>query len=230
MTPSHETTRFLRGLAHELRTPLGSILILTELLADGPEPLSEKQGDKVRKISLAAADLKELIEQVSAYAKAADGRLTALRSAVDLEALVGELREDHAERARVRGLELAVEWRAEAPRTLATDREILHRTLSHLLEHALGATAEGRVELGVGGDAAGVVFTVRDGGSAVAEEERDDLFEPFPPGARIRRSSGGTALTLPLAKALAGVLGGRLESAAAGERGCVFTLSLPVTV
>lgn len=230
MTASEETARFLRGLAHELRTPLGSILILTELLEDGPEPLSASQGDRVRKIGLAAADLKELVEQVSVYAKAADGRLAATPSAVDLEALVGELRQAFAERARARGLELAVEWRPEAPRSLATDREILRRALSRLLEHAVGATAEGRIELGVAREAGEAVLTVRDGGSPVAADERAALFEPFPPGVRIRRSSGGTALALPLAKALAGVLGGRLEARDAGGRGCLFTLSLPLTV
>lgn len=228
MTASHNTARFLRGLAHELRTPLGSILILTELLAEGAEPLTEKQGDKIRKIGLAAADLKKLVEQVSAYAKASDGRLTTSRSAVDLEALVGELRKTYAELARERGLELALEWQAGAPRTLSADREILRQTLSHLLEHAVGATARGRIELAVGGEADGVVFTVRDGGSPVAADGPDALFEPFPPGARIRRSSGGTALTLPLAKTLAGVLGGRLEARAAGDRGCTFTLFLPL--
>ena len=230
MTATQETARFLRGLAHELRTPLGSLLILTELLADGPEPLSEKQAEKVRKIGLAAADLKELVEQISAYAKASDGRLTTARSTVDLEALVDELRGTCAARARDRGLELAVTWRPEAPRSLDTDGEILRRILSHLLEHALGATAEGRVELEIAREENEVVFTVRDGGRAVAADERDALFEPFPPGARIRRSSGGTALSLPLAQALSGVLGGRLESRAAGDRGCAFTLSLPLAV
>lgn len=219
---SQELASFLRGLAHELRTPLGSILILTELLADGPEELSPRQSEQVRKIGLAAAGLKELIEQVSTYAKAAGGRLSTVRTAVDPEALLDELRRAYGPRAREQGRDLVVERKTDVPRTLSTDREVLCQILGHLLDHALGDLSDQPIGLGVElGAADEVTFTVR-GARVPQGGASDDLFEPFPPGAR--RSSGGTVLALPLARALSGVLGGRLRAAGDGA----LVLSLPL--
>jgi signal transduction histidine kinase len=221
--------RFLRGLAHEVRTPLGSILMLTELLADGPEGLSEKQQGQVRKIRQAAAEVSLLLDQVSTLAKVADGGLTASPSTVDLEELVGLLRDELASRDREKGRTVEVRWEQDVPKALSTDGLILRQVLVQLLEHALGATRDGAVSLVVARHGGEVVFAVRDQGAVVPEDRRDAIFEPFPPaGVRTRRSTGGTALALPLARELAGLLGGRLELESGSERGVTLTLLLPV--
>lgn len=209
--------RFLRGLAHELRTPLGSILILTELLAEGPEALAPRQSDKVRKIGLAALGLKEIVEQVSTYAKCADGRLTALRRPVDWEELLDDLRRAFAPEALDQARELTLELEPGTPRAVITDREILRRVTGLLLEHALGGRSERPIRLAVRHAASEMLVTVRGG---LDDDGGDTLFEPFPPGPR---RAGGTALTLPLARALAGVLGGRLRA-----DGDALLLSLPL--
>lgn len=220
--------RFLRGLAHEVRTPLGSILMLTELLTDGPDELSQKQLDQVRKIRRAAADVHLLLDQTTALAKAADGTLTASAAAVDLAELVEEVHGELGVRAQEKGLTFDVTWEPDAPRTLATDRLILRQVLVHLLEHALGATREGGISLTAAASDGGISLALRDGGAAVPDDRRDSFFEPFPAaGARTRRSTGGTALALPLARALAGLLGGRLELASGAEPGVTLTLFLP---
>lgn len=221
--------RFLRGLAHEVRTPLASILMLTELLADRPESLSDKQLDQVRKIRRAAADVNLLMDQVSTLAKAADGGLTASSNTVDLEELVGELQSELAAGAREGGAAIEVTWEADAPKELSTDRLILRQVLVHLLEHALGATREGGVTLTVASTGGELSIAVRDQGSAVPEEKGVALFEPFPSAAlRTRRSTGGTALALPLSSALAGLLGGRLELESGREGGVTMTLRVPI--
>ncbi len=221
--------RFLRGLAHEVRTPLGSILMLTELLADGADELTEKQLGQVRKIRRAAADVSLLIDQVSSLAKVADGRLTASWGAVDLEEVVGELHGETAARAREKGLTFEVRWAPGAPKALSTDRLILRQVLEHLLKHALGATREGGITLTVAAGDGELALAVRDRGAAVPQGEREAFFEPFPAaGARTRRSAGGTALALPLAKALSNVLRGRLELESGDERGVTLTLLLPL--
>lgn len=221
--------RFLRGLAHEVRTPLGSILMLTELMADGPERLSEKQQVQVRKIRQATAEVNLLLDQVSTLAKVADGGLTASTSTVDLQEVVGQLQDELAPRAREMGQTLEVHWEPHATATLSTDRMILRQVLVQLLEHALGATRDGAVSLIVARRGGGVSIAVRDQGAAVPEERREAFFEPFPPAAvRTRRSTGGTVLALPLASALAGLLGGRLELESGPEAGVTLTLLLPL--
>ena len=59
-------------LVHELRTPLGSVLMLTELLGEG---LDAKGGEQTRKIRKATTDVLGLLAEVSELAKIEGGRL-----------------------------------------------------------------------------------------------------------------------------------------------------------
>jgi signal transduction histidine kinase len=223
--------RFLRGLTHELRTPLASMLILAELLADGPDALSPGQRDKIAKIRQAGAGMKELIEQVSTLAKIADGRMSAHPQRIDLHAVVSELHDELGARARGRGLSLELRWEPGLPQTLHTDREILRRVLACLLEHALATARDGEITLSVArGEHASpdtVAVAVSHTGPGIPADQRQAVFEPFPPD-RLGRPHQGGALTLPLAKRLSELLLGRLELSDSDGRGSTFTLSLPL--
>lgn len=230
-----EKTRLLSALTHELRTPLGSVLMMSELLSENANGnLGQREVRYAENIHQATRDLLELIDQLGEMARIESGRMEVNRRTADPREVVREV----AESARAAGdrpedaPEVAAEVAPEAPEAVTTDPDKLRRLLGLLLESALAVSGGEPVRLrlgsGAGGAAGAAVFEVEDTGTALTDEERSALFVPFAAaGPRSSRRFGGSGLGLPLAAALAELLGGEL-TAARGGRGCVYRLSLPV--
>ncbi|WP_438283396.1 histidine kinase dimerization/phospho-acceptor domain-containing protein, partial [Pseudomonas alabamensis] len=70
-------SRFLSYMSHEFRTPLGSILSITSLLADELDgPLSAEQHKQVAFISNASRELSDMVDDLLDLAKIEAGRIT----------------------------------------------------------------------------------------------------------------------------------------------------------
>ena len=231
-------TRLLSALTHELRTPLGSILMMSELLAENAEGhLDPREVRYAENIHAATRDLLELIDRLGEIARIEAGRVEVARRAVDPEELVrGAVRDLLASREDPVAPEAAAQERPRVhltvapgtPGSVTIDRDALRKLVVLLLESALGVSAGGAVRLLLGpADEGGVEIAVRDAGGAPGEEELEGLFVPFATaGPRSRRRFGGSGLGLPLAAAVAGLLGAELTAEAA-EEGCVYRLTVP---
>ncbi len=195
---------FLRGLTHELRTPVGSLLILADLVTESAaERLSPGELDKLGKIRRAGEDLRELIGDVSILAKAADGTLRSVEGEVDLAELVAELTAELGEEAH----KLSVRLEPNLPAVRA-DRLILRRILDALLRYAVAAAKAQVILEAKPADDATLVLEIR-GLPNLPEEERERIFEPF--AAASLRVQGTSVLKVPVAAALAKLIGVRLE-------------------
>ena len=216
-SPEERHAAFLRKMAHEMRTPLGSMLMLAELLADNAAGrLGEREIGYARKMQQAGSEISNLLAAVLDLSRIETGAFTAEPRRVEITDLATELRELAADKE----LSIDVEIADGSPETLDTDRPQLKRLVGALLDHCSRHPRD--VEIGLRlapvGDG-GVAIELRHGGAPVPEDARESMFEPFQPGQR-----GAAALTLPIARALAGLLGGRLELA---HDGTAFQLTLP---
>jgi len=227
-----EKTRILSGLTHELRTPLGSILMMSELLAENASGhLDARETRYAQNIHRAAADLLELINQLGELSRVEAGRTRGGETTLEPRKLAERLEQRFAAHAADAGTRLLFDVAPGVPATVPLDGEKVERIVVLLLESALKVSAEGavRVEIGAGPDDApgGLEIRVRDSGEPLSEAERRVLFVPFgAAGARSSRQFGGSGLGLPLAHALAELLGGSLAATAARD-GCRLTLRLP---
>ena len=212
---------FLRQLAHELRTPLGSMLMLAELLADNAGGrLSEREVDYAEKIQRAGTEIRGLIEEVLALSRIETGATPVERAEVSIAELLSELEASFDELAGDLPVELATAVDAEAPATVATDRRQLQRLLRLLLARAARVTAEGSVTLRATLAGPAIELAVTDGGAPIPAEQRNAIFEPF--------QLGRQGLGLAIARALAELLGGRLELRPE-DAGNTWILTLPTT-
>jgi signal transduction histidine kinase len=227
---------FLSGLTHELRTPLNSVLMMSELLAEtlaeaGRDAAGEREARYARNIHQAAEDLLELVNQAGELGRIEAGRLPVEARSLAVAELARRLEEAAAEDARAAEARLTVEVAAAAPERVTTDPEKLLRAAGLLVAAALHASRGGEVAvtLAAGGGEGSLELRVADSGPPPDDAERASLFVPFGgAGPRTTRRFGGTGLGLPVAHALAQLLGGRLTAEPAGrEGGCLFVLSIP---
>jgi signal transduction histidine kinase len=225
------TASFLSALVHELRTPVASLTLTADLLAE-PPPSDPLRARYARAVGEAAADLRELLEDVGDLNRLLDGRALPQPAPVGVDDLLRRVAEAPRPRGAEEGTEVIVHRAEDVPATLVTDGALLARALASAVHSALGARAR-RIEVrcqrepAVDGGEGHVAFVVADDGDAVRAEDLPRLFVPFAVStARTRRPQGGNGIALALAAAIAAALGGELGAQSDGE-GTRLRLVLP---
>ena len=222
-------TRFLSNMSHEFRTPLNSILSLTQFLlerADGP--LTEEQDRQVTFIRRAAQSLAELVNDLLDLAKVEAGKATirpAEFTAADLFATLRGLTKPLLTNDAV----ALVFEDATAVGALHTDEGKVAQVLRNFLSNALKFTERGEVRASAEARPDGiVVFAVADTGLGIAPADQARIFEEFGQvDSAVQRRVKGTGLGLSLSKRLAELLGGWITVKSEPGAGSTFYLSIP---
>ncbi len=212
-------SHFVSKLGHELRTPLGSVLMMAELLAENsPGNLNDKQLGYARRIHRAASEMRALLDEVSVLAKIEGGRLELFPGELSPSELGRWIEEQH---------HIGVELADGLPAIIETDRSQLEKILATLI----AAADADAVRVAPSKQGAAISIAVSEPGAGVPEDRREAIFEPFNPAdpRTRRRGGGGQSLGLPIAHALARLLGGELTVAGGDGGGAAFVLELPLS-
>ena len=207
-----DRTAMLAAISHDLRTPITSLRLHTELVED----------ERTRaKIVAALDEMQRMTEETLAFIRE-DMRQEETRT-VDLHALIDSVAADLADL----GHEIAVPESAESGRVLVACRPVaLRRAFRNLLENAAayGVRATARIVR----DDAGLRVVIEDEGPGIPEVDLERVFEPFVRLEASRsRDTGGTGLGLAIARTIVRGHGGdiRLENREGG--GLRATIALP---
>jgi signal transduction histidine kinase len=201
--------QFIAVLGHDLRTPLSSIMLGTELLRR--EPLSAQAGGVLERMRRSAQRIAALVDDVMDFTRGRMGGGIALdlRNETDLrqalEQVVAELQGAYPEQ-RI-GLEIAL------PHSVYCDPARIQQLLSNLLKNALvhGARDEA-VLVSAWAREGDVEICVANGGPAIVPARIAQLFKPFW-RASSQVASEGLGLGLFIVAEIARSHGGSLEVA-----------------
>ena len=223
-------SKFLSHMSHEFRTPLNSILALSNLLlarTDGD--LTSEQETQVRFIRKAAENLTELVDDLLDLAKVEAGKTVVVPSPFTAASLFGALRGMLRPLLVGDGVSLVFDEPVNVPQ-LETDEAKVSQILRNFISNAIKFTERGEVRIWATHDKADdtVRFHVRDTGIGIAPEDVELIFQEFAQVAnRLQGRIKGTGLGLPLAKKLAELLGGRITVESEPGQGSTFAVAVP---
>jgi signal transduction histidine kinase len=217
---------FVAMVSHELRSPLTAIIGYAKTLrlphvSEDPmlraESLQilERQGER----------LLRLVENLLTASQLENRAIPFSVAPVKVEEVLREVTEDFAARnGRVNVALLDEEL------TIATDRQLLVRVLTNLLDNALKYSASGSsCELGARRANDQVELWVKDRGIGIDPQEIDRIFDRFYQVDSARGlSNTGVGLGLSLVRDIMGELGGTIEVTSEPGHGSTFLLTLPV--
>ena len=222
-------SRVLSDMGHEMRTPIHSILSISQFLLqrlDGD--LTDQQDKQVRIIRNTARDLAQFIDDLLDLAKAQAGKVPVRVEEFGVAQLFNALRGIFRPRAQEATVPLYFDDPPEMP-PLQTDESKLSQILRNFISNALKFTEQGEVRVSVTarpGDM--VTFAVTDTGIGLAPEHLAYIFEEFTQvDSPLQRRTKGTGLGLPLAKRLASLLGGEVSARSSIGGGSTFTATIP---
>lgn len=230
---SRTKSSFLANMSHELRTPLNAIIGYSEILREDATDRGDtaSQSDLV-KIEAAGKHLLGLINDILDLSKIEAGRVDIHFEDIDLQKLVSEVSTLVTPLVARNGNKLKIEMAPDAG-SIRCDLVKLKQCLVNLLSNAAKFTKEGTVTLAITPKSMkdgkpGFVFSVKDSGIGMTEEQMGRLFQAFTQAdTSTTRNYGGTGLGLTITKHFAEMLGGSVQVTSESGKGSTFTIELP---
>lgn len=209
------------GTAHEIGSPLASIIGYAELLSQEPG-LTAEQADYIKRLQGCSGRIDRIIKGLLEYARPKQP----VNSQFYLSDLIRATVELIQHQGGLRGVECSVSVQEDlAP--LLLDQHQFQQVVINLLINANDAMPEGgKLDILVAEESGSDMQFIRitDSGSGIAPEHLGQLFDPFfttkPPGK-------GTGLGLALSARIIDGMGGRITASSRAGEGSCFTIFVP---
>ncbi|MBS7663196.1 heavy metal sensor histidine kinase [Pseudomonas lalucatii] len=217
-------SNFSADIAHELRTPLSSLMTHTEVILSRKRDVDSYEDNLYSNLE----DLKRMarmIDDMLFLAKSDNGLIVPAQQPVALETLVAKLFDYYQLLADDRGIELRLSGTA----WVQGDVLMLHRAISNLLSNALRYTPQGQaIAVTLGEDAAAVRLSVENPGEGIPAEHLERLFDRFYRADPARREGepSNAGLGLAITRSIVEAHQGRIWCSSANGR-TAFHMEFP---
>lgn len=224
---------FVANVSHELKTPIGAMLLLAEALIDAADdPVASKQF--AERILHEAGRMSRLVQELLDLSRLQGGEPLPSLAAVRVCDIVSDAAEPLQVRAAAAGIRLDIGDMNDLE--VLGDRRQLVTALTNLIENAIAYSPSGS-KVGIGarrdvdtGGTETVSITVSDEGMGIANADQERVFERFYRVDTARsRATGGTGLGLAIVKHVMANHGGRVTLWSKKGVGSTFTLHVPAS-
>jgi len=219
---------FVAAVTHELKTPVASIRLVGDTLANGrytsPKTVQEYAG----LLSVEASRLGASIDNLLTYARYSSSPAVSSTELADVEP--ADLIEDALQGVRPVLASLKFDLVIDVPPDLpqiCVDRPAMIQALDNIVDNAIKySTTEKHLAVSARANGKSVTLTVRDRGTGIPRKDLSRVFERFYRGGNVTVS--GSGLGLPIAKRIVESHGGRIEVRSAIGSGTEVDVTLPI--
>ena len=230
-------SRFLANMSHEIRTPINTIMGMNEMAmredpTGVPKPYFVSMMNYSFDIRNASESLLSLINELLDMSKIESGKMHLVLQEYDIQDMIRSVVSMIRQRSTEKELTFDVTVDEILPKRLYGDPGKIKQIVLNLLTNAVKYTETGGFALNVSmterkDDECVLVFSVRDTGIGVKEEDLDKLFTAYE---RLdeQKNSGiqGTGLGLDISRRFAELMGGKLVCESEYGKGSEFILTL----
>ncbi|HWQ12593.1 MAG TPA: ATP-binding protein [Roseiflexaceae bacterium] len=219
---------FLSAAAHNLKTPLTTIIAQAQLIDRRLERTPERPVDRpsIQRIVRESERLRDMVRDLLDATRAEQGRLLGHREPVDVALVAREVAQRHTTPRHPCLVEV------NGPVVGLYDRLRIAQLLENLVENAVKYSPEGGpITLAIWRDAGGVHITVSDRGIGIPSADLPHLFERFHRGTNVDdRRFPGMGLGLYICRGIVEEHGGYIVAESRPDGGTTFHVTLPGTL
>jgi len=232
---SHYKTQFLANMSHEVRTPMNVILGVTEILIHD-NTFDTATNEKLLTIYNSGDMLLSIINDILDFSKIEAGKLELMPDIYDTASMIHDTAALNMMRSGSKSIKFKLSVDENLPTTLIGDELRIKQVLNNLLSNAFKYTDEGEVELSFliedtnREDELTLVFSVRDTGRGMTEEQVSKMFDEysrFSFDASISIESSG--LGMGISQNLVNLMNGKITVESKLHEGSLFTVHIPQT-
>ncbi len=221
---------FVNNMTHELKTPISTISLASQMLSDRSIPDEQKNlGHITRIIQTESRQLGYQVERVLQMAIFDHGELKLKREPVDLHDIIETVAQNFLLQMDKRGGKL--EFHPEADQSVVTG-DLMHLTnvVSNLMENALKYTnRKPEITISSLNENNSVVISVADNGIGISKEDQKRIFDKFfrVPTGNVHNVKG-FGLGLSYVKLIVEEHGGTIKIKSESNKGSRFDIHLPL--
>lgn len=220
---------FVSMVAHEIKSPLNSILMQLKVVLDGlAGSVTDKQKEILERSSLKITSLTELATELLDLSKIESGLINQEREALNLVPLMEEHVALYQGQAQEKSISLVLKP-GDPDIQVVANRNNMGEVLSNLISNAIRYTPEeGKIEVRADQDDNSARLYVEDTGFGIPQESLDQIWEKF---FRVKnektRFINGTGLGLAIVKRIVDGHHGTINVDSQVDKGTCFTVTLP---
>jgi len=224
-------SRFMRVLAHQLRSPLAAIVSLIHVFGDSDShEIPNEQRHLLDRIHNRCHCMMEMVDDLLRLTKLQQGLMVDQeRNVFDLTEAIRDTLKLYEEQAQEKGLDWQVRLPTVPARISASERDISD-LVSNLVANAIKYTGSpGTINIEGNVEADNYVLQVADTGIGIPQEDQQQLFDEFFRAGNARKvDAHGTGLGLSIVNAVAEQLGGQVDFQSKENKGTTFCITIPL--
>jgi len=214
---------FLSTISHELKTPLTSIKMYSELMNSGRVNKPEKIVSHTGVILKETSRLESLIDAILNYTRMESGKQVFRWETLNLSECVNKVCDSLDVIAKSKGLEIKME--VEKDLQITGDYPSIYSLIQNLVDNAIKYTAEGYVSVKLQAVSQGISLSVEDTGKGIPASEQKNIFEGFyRVGDESTRETKGSGLGLAIVKRTADAHKAAITLKSSPGKGSTFTV------
>ena len=224
-----EKDKFFSIIAHDLRSPFNSFLMLTQIMAQGSPHLTM---DKIREIAAdmrdSATNIFRLLENLLQWAITRQGLMPFNPKRVQLRPVVDECVAAGIEAAGSKGIKITCNIPDDM--VVFAESNMLQTVIRNLISNAVKFTPkDGRISLSAKADGDNnIEISVKDSGIGMSRAIVDNLFRiDVRTNRKGTENESGTGLGLLLCKEFVEKHGGKIRVESEADKGSVFYFTIP---
>ena len=219
----------ITNIAHDLRTPLTSILGYLDILSTRKDLPEETRQNYIRIAHDKAKHLQQMIEDLFGFTKLSYSKQTTNMQPIDIITLLAQLLDEFY--PVFENNEMDYEYHPDASNfVIQGDATLLVRLFDNLINNAIKYGKEGKLLIvKTRTQKEAITVDIINFGKVIPQKDLDRVFEKFYRAESSRNSAtGGTGLGLAIAANVARIHGGSIAAKSSLE-GTVFSVMLPST-
>ena len=226
---SEMKTDFVNNMTHELKTPISTISLASQMIKDTSLVRDKKNMDHLSKVI--DDETKRLgfqVEKVLQMAIFDRGKILLKKNRMDLHRLIANIRDNFSLQIQNKNGRIDLDLRSDEP-NVSIDELHFTNVLSNLIDNAIKyCSKEPRIRIGTLTEKGGIMITVEDNGTGISKENLKRIFDKFyrVPTGNIHNVKG-FGLGLSYVKKIVEEHGGNIHAESQINKGTKFRIWLP---
>jgi len=225
----NEKNEFLGIAAHDLKNPLNSIKMASNLLLNTPEITKEEAIELASDIQKNSNNMFELITNLLDVNKIEEGKIKVYLTNVNVEFIVKSLISNYQRAAKNKNILLEFNNQIDSIQA-HTDPSVLNQILDNLLSNAIKFSPfDKKICISIKQSSDNMLISILDQGPGISEDDKNKMFGKF---ARLTAQPTGnehsTGLGLSIVHKLVKLIGSEIWCESEYGRGAEFIVKLPI--